>query len=62
MEFAKQCSSEVKPRSVVCSAHFTKDCFDHFCRSVQLKKNPFQQYLYKELKVYVNTTTYFVVK
>lgn len=39
MEFAKQCSSEVKARSVVCSAYFTKDCFDHFYRSVQLKKN-----------------------
>uniref|UniRef100_A0A2S2NLE2 THAP-type domain-containing protein n=1 Tax=Schizaphis graminum TaxID=13262 RepID=A0A2S2NLE2_SCHGA len=38
MNFAKQCSSKVKPKSVVCSAHFTKDCFDHFLRSVHLKK------------------------
>jgi len=38
MKFAQQCSSEVKARSVVCSAHFTNDCFEHFLRSVHLKK------------------------
>ncbi|XP_022161745.1 THAP domain-containing protein 1-like [Myzus persicae] len=38
LNFAKQCSSEVKPRSVVCSVHFTEYCFDRFLRSVRLKK------------------------
>jgi len=39
-EFFKQCSSEVKPRSVVGTyvpPYFTKDNFDHFLRSVIFK-------------------------
>lgn len=36
-EFTKQCFSNVKPRSLVCSAHFTPDCFEHYLRKIRLK-------------------------
>lgn len=38
MDFAEKCSAKVKPRSVVCSAHFTEDFFNRFVWSVHLKR------------------------